>query len=139
MNQRKYDFSLLISSSSLQSPSLLEILQTSPATAALLTVSQDRLLSNQYLRVTLKSVFSITGFIIQAVDQNNEDNKGNIDIILPICNIIPRPRDLVPALPVPHHHHLPLILPKLFWSSQCCHPQWSSPGYLCCLLSVDAR
>ena len=55
-------------------------LQIAQDTAAVLTVSQDKLFSNQYLRVTLKSVYAITGFIVKAVDHTNEDNKGNIYI-----------------------------------------------------------
>ena len=55
-------------------------LQIAQDTAAILTVRQDKLFSNQYLRVTLKSVYAITGFIVKAVDHKNEDNKGNIYI-----------------------------------------------------------
>ena len=48
-----------------------------PDSAATLTVSQTSIYSHQYLRVTLKSVYIITGFVIKAVDNLDSHDAGN--------------------------------------------------------------
>ena len=42
----------------------------------MISVSKDTLLTHQYLRVTLKSVSGISGFILKAAHKNDVNSKG---------------------------------------------------------------
>ena len=43
---------------------------------ALVSTSSDRMLSSQYLRVTLKSVLPINRFMLKAVEESDRDMDG---------------------------------------------------------------
>ena len=43
---------------------------------ALVSTSSDRMLSSQYLRVTLKSVLPINRFLLKAVEESDRDMDG---------------------------------------------------------------
>ena len=64
-------------------PNIFQLTNSSPA---LVSTSSDRMLSSQYLRVTLKSVLPINRFMLKAVEESDRDMDGETLYIPHSCH-----------------------------------------------------